>query len=352
MKPVMNLHIITEKFWRLSNSSYFDPCLREFFQTVASAAKRVLDNQDKYPEDTIRKLGDDMWQVVKFIQGSRAKDAPHETLYVLRKALSQWMPNAKVIISSAALDDLEFSLESCSISKFIPEIIHEFGDQENTPENIPTVVGIGSPEVFKHRPIFCSPLFHELGHFIDNAFKISERSMMLSGQDMDQDRYSIQLHWAEYFADIFGACYCGRSIIESLSALVPDNPETPTHPSTLHRVQIINDFLSGNNNPVIEMLQESCFIQTGEKLEVEFKSPSLKEYFDDITTYRISDEKELFGIFSAGWDYLFEQINNKSAPWIAPDMSIPRIEEVVNGLVEKSIRNFEIRERWENDSSE
>ena len=58
------------------------------------------------------------------------------------------------------------------------------------------------------------------------------------------------------------------------------------------------------------------------------------------------DAAELYGIFTGGWDYLFDQISNRTAPWIDNGADVHGIERTVNDLVEKSIRNFEIRERW------
>ncbi len=100
---------------------------------------------------------------------------------------------------------------------------------------------------------------------------------------------------------------------------------------------------------MVSLLQDVCFNRTGKRLKIEFRKPSLAEFFDDALTFRISDESELFGIFPESWAYLHTQLKFRSAPWITPEMSASQIENIVNGLVEKSIRNYEIRERWKND---
>ena len=70
--------------------------------------------------------------------------------------------------------------------------------------------------------------------------------------------------------------------------------------------------------------------------------------FDDVLTYRIQNVEELYGIYIAGWDYLHDQLQNKTAPWIDGDVKDGAIEKTINDLVEKSIRNFELVEKWSN----
>jgi len=113
---------------------------------------------------------------MQFVRGSRAKDAPHEAQYVLRKALSHWIESDDVLISSAALENLDFFISLEDTWDFVSRTIAGF----NAEGYHPLVVRIGSPEVYKHRPIFCIPLFHELGHFVDHHFKISEYSLIVN----------------------------------------------------------------------------------------------------------------------------------------------------------------------------
>ncbi len=351
MTPAVNLHIMIERFSTLSNSAYFDPSFKYLSKTVASIATRILDNQDDYPEDAVRNMAEHMWRILKFIQGSRVRDTPHETLYVLRKALSHWIPEENVIISNAALDELEFFLDPDDIREHISQI----GNFDEEFE-IPMIVRIESPEAFKHRPIFCAPLFHELGHFVDEISYISKHSMSIAPIDDCPDGWQAQQwhdynlsHRKEYFSDLFCACYCGSAGIESLSALAPDTQNTDTHPSTDNRKKTVTDFLNDDDNLMVSILQQACFESTGKELELKFHPPNLTKFFDDAITYRISSERELFGIFPESWIYLHKQLKYRSAPWITPKVNASQIESIVNGLVEKSIRNYEICERWKND---
>lgn len=82
------------------------------------------------------------------------------------------------------------------------------------------------------------------------------------------------------------------------------------------------------------------------ELKIRFSVPDVVTAFDGVLVYKIQDDAELFGIFKASWDYLEHQVNSPAAPWALGGISQPEIEKTVNDLTEKSIRNYEIRERW------
>jgi hypothetical protein len=292
---------------------------------------------------------------MQFVQGSRAKDAPHETQYALRKALAHWVQNDNVLISSAALEGFDFFLAPEDIWEFVAASISGY----DTNGYKPLVVRIGSPEAFKHRPVFCIPLFHELGHFVDHYLKITDLSLIMSpigptpaGITDEEWKFANQRHRMEYFADLFGAVYCGVATNESLLAIAPNNPDSLTHPSTPKRVAlVVNDFLSGRKNTMVEILQAACEARTGKRLAPQFTLPDLTTSFDRVLTHRVSSDEELFGMFQAGWYYMKDQLEKRVAPWIDQQYTVPEIERTVNDLMEKSVRNYEIRERWQNGST-
>lgn len=348
MTPAVNLHILAKRFTLLSRSAFFDPAFRQFAQRTIDAIYHVLEDPTRYPDDVVRQFEGQVWRVTQFISGSRAKDAPHETQYVLKKALRHWVPK-EVLVSSAALEEFNFFLNTEDVWEFIARSINQFDAQGFQP----LVVRIGSPEAYKHRPIFCTPLFHELGHFVDHFFEIAKFSLLLNppgplpaGINTAQWQFINLRHRMEHFADLFGACYCGHASNKSLLAIAPNNGDSPTHPATFKRVAVVDDFLHGRANPTVDILQDACEKRTGKRLAPQFKIPDLVRSFNDVLTYRIMDEGELYGMFSAGWDYLHDQLTAKNAPWVEVGTGVPEIERTVNDLVEKSVRNYEIRERW------
>jgi hypothetical protein len=351
LTPSVNLHILAKRFTQLSKSAFFDPAFREFASKTVEVTNHVLDNPLRYPDDIVRSFEGHVWRVMQFVQGSKAKDAPHETQYALKKALFQWIKNRNVLISSASLEGFDFFLAPEDIWEFVAASINGF----DTKGYKPLVVRIGSPEAFKHRPIFCIPLFHELGHFVDHHFKISELSLIMnpiaptpSGVSDSDWRFINMRHRMEHFADLFGAIYCGEATNESLLAIAPNNPDSYTHPATVKRASVVHDFLAGKPNQVVNILQAACQARTGKSLATQFSTPDLQSSFDKVLTYRLVGDQELFGAFQIGWQYLKIQLDKRTAPWIDAHSTIPEIERTVNDLVEKSIRNYEIKERWQN----
>lgn len=344
----MNLHILAKRYTQLSRSAFFDPAFREFANRTVEAINHVIENVGNYPDDVVRQFEAHVWRAMQFVRGSRSNDAPYETQYVLRKALKEWISD-DALISSAALEEFNFFLNPADLWDHIGRTLNLFDTQNYKP----LVVQIGAPEAYKHRPVFCVPLFHELGHFVDHHFKLSELSMLLHPPSAPQHGISQQdwnfinlRHRMEHFADLFGSCYCGSASTKSLLAIAPDNPDSPTHPSTAKRVATVDDFLNGRANAMVNLLQETLKARGQKQLAQWFTVPDVTASFNDVVTHKILNVQELYGIFLAGWDYLHGQLDDRTAPWVEDGVIAYTIEKTVNDLIEKSIRNFEIRERW------
>ena len=354
MTPLVNLHILARRYTRLSKSAYFDPAFKDFSRRTVDAIQHVLDNAQNYPDEVIRQFEQHVWRVMQFVRGSRSNEAPHETQYVLRKALKEWIPE-EALISSASLEGFDFFINLADLWDFIDKSLDDFDKKDYKP----LVVQIGAPEAFKHRPIFCVPLFHELGHFVDYQYEVSKTSLLLSQPKAPpkgvspQDWQFVNLrHRMEHFADIFSSCYCGEAGNRSLLAIAPDHTDSPTHPATTRRVEIVDDFLNNRQNDMVDLLQAALKARTEKCLSTRFKKPDISSALNDVVTCQINDDAELFGIFLAGWEYLHDQLEKPTAPWIDAEVGSYIIEKTVNDLIEKSIRNFEIRERWKDVASD
>jgi len=125
LTPVVNLHILAKRFTQLSRSVYFDPAFRDFSQKTVHAIEHVINNITYYPDDVVRQFEGHVWRVMQFVRGSRSNDAPHETQYVLRKALKHWIPD-EALISSAALEEFNFFLNPEDIWDHISRYLNLF----------------------------------------------------------------------------------------------------------------------------------------------------------------------------------------------------------------------------------
>ncbi|MBF9035206.1 hypothetical protein HKCCE2091_13250 [Rhodobacterales bacterium HKCCE2091] len=348
MTPKVNLHILAARFTQLSRSAYFDPSFREFSKRTLVAIQHVIDNWGAYPDPVVRSFVDHTWAVIRFLHGSRSNDAPHEAQYALQKALRHWIAN-DVLISSAVLEEFAFFLQPLDLWEHISKTLTDF----DTEGYRPLLVRIGSPLAYKNRPIFCVPLFHELGHFVDHHYQITSLSLLVSppapppaGLDKNTWQSINRNHRMEFFADLFSASYSAHAAIESLLAIAPTNPDSLTHPASKKRAAVMKDFLTGSGNPIVGLFQKTLAARGLPPLSAKFKIPNISSNLDDLRTISIEDEAVLFGVFPASWDYVMSQIEAPTAPWADPGVSPYVIEKTVNDLVEKSIRNFETRERW------
>jgi len=344
----VNLHILAAEFTQLSRSAFFEPAFQEFSEKTAESIAHVLEYSASYPDEIVRQFQHHVWNVLQFVSGSRSNDAPHEAQYVLRKVLKEWIYE-DALVSSASLNNFEFFVSLTDLWEFVGRAL----DRYDSGGYAPLVVRIGSPAAYKHRPVFCVPLFHELGHFVDHNYKISETSVLMNlapappGITDEQWQNLNVRHRMEHFADLFAACYCGQATNLSLCAFAPANGDSHTHPSTQRRLAVVDDFLNNRSNVIVDVLQSALVARKQPALSVRYSEPTLN-CFDDVLTYKIKDEAELYGIFLASWKYLHAQLTDRSAPWITPDADASTIEKTVNDLTEKSLRNYEIVERWKN----
>lgn len=347
MRSTVNLHILQQEFGSLADSAFFDNGFKEFSANTLRAIEHVLADPTQYPDDIVKAFEHHLWNARKFVKGSRASDTPYEIQYALMNVLEMWGVKG-ALISNAELEDISFFLNTSDLWNFIKTALPQFDAQGYAP----IVVRVGAPSVYKHRPVFCIPLFHELGHFIDLGYGVSATSMVINPPAgiLPSDQKAMQRehhHRMEHFADLFAACYCADSLSEILSHLEGSQPASDTHPATTDRASVVSDFLSGTRNPVVDMFQSILPLRGLPSLSQHFSIPAVEASFNEVLTYPIASDNEFFGFFPAAWRYLEEQIENRSAPWLRADTTLLAIECTVNDLSEKSLRNYEIRMRWE-----
>lgn len=109
---------------------------------------------------------------------------------------------------------------------------------------------------------------------------------------------------------------------------------------------MVEDFLSGAKNEAVVRVQRALESLGLPQLSEKYSKPSVESSFDDLLTYKITTLEELYGVYPASWDYLFSQLEHRRASWIGGGTDAFAIEKTINDLTEKSIRDYEIVERW------
>ena len=214
---------------------------------------------------------------------------------------------------------------------------------------------ISLPALYRHRPLYHVALYHELGHFVDTHYKISESTML---QHPPQNKpgispitlHQIELrHRMEYFADLFAASYTGVGIHNFLNNFAPGQAASHTHPATNNRLSIIDVFLNGKTNPIIDLFHNSLQIRSLPQLIIRFESPELDISFGEIRPVNLNSTLQVHGILDAGWSFLERALDQNIELW--NDLDNLQAERILNDLIEKSVRNLMVKEKWNDETA-
>ncbi|WP_341232032.1 hypothetical protein [uncultured Methylophaga sp.] len=302
---------------------------------VVDIAIKQYDHIDK---NIIQALRDVVWQASRFLSGSTSNETPYEAVESISLALTDWLAK-DCVITTALIDDRNFYFYGIEPSVFIKSVDPAFDL---------TLIHVGLPKLYKNKPLYNVALYHELGHFIDTHYNIVGRSELLAQPThaTNTDAYKTEInHRKEYFADLFAAAYTGEALINFLTNFVGSQKESKTHPSTASRIVMMSDLINGKTNPTIDLFNQ-VLTQLGlSELEVRYIIPDIQKEFDDLRPYKIKDQSELHGIYPACWKYYDEALSGNNSNWA--DYEMREVINVINDLMEKTIRNRMIVTKWE-----
>lgn len=242
------------------------------------------------------------------------------------------------VITTALLEEQQYFIQLAEPAKTIQHFLTGIDfDVE--------LVQVALPKLYRHKPIYNVALYHELGHFYDIHHNIVKFCMLIDTAFIPEEK-----HLAEYFADIFAASYTGYAIHKFLTCMAPDQEKSDTHPATDDRLRNIEDFLEGRSNKYINIFKKSISILKLPELKIRYNKPNIKRSFENIRPYQIKSVEEVHGILEAAWDYLELAQKSNISPWC--DIDEFEIHRIVNDLVEKSIRNVMVQEKWKDGTSQ
>jgi hypothetical protein len=335
--PRIDLFLIRESLKDCQETTYFSGELHMFTARLIDAIDFVIANQPALSGDIVRAFATHALIANRYLAGSTTKESPYEVEYCLQAALKKWSKR-QCIITTALTAERDFHFLPSDPWRFIKTALPTF----DTKGFDPLLVQLGVPRIYSHKPLYCIPLYHELGHFVDISNGVTNLSLLIQPPNSADE----PMHRLEHFADLFSAAYIGRSSIRPLEIIAPNNPVTSTHPATADRVALVEDFLAGRTHGLINLFQTCLTRLSLPPLQVEFSAPPVKSAFDDIMTCQIVSDQQLHGIFGTAWEYYEDALTKRSPPWIGQEMNDAEVERVINDLTEKSIRNASIRERW------
>ncbi|ATP92090.1 hypothetical protein VI35_20290 [Aeromonas caviae] len=362
MLDQVQLNILNIKLKEISESPYFSTNLNSFVRKLNGLAAILLRDYTSIENHIVKSFIQNITSATNFFTGSTTKKIPYEIVFCLEDACEKWI-DEKTIITTALSPDIHGFYFSTVERTFYDLSSKRFGiDFEHK------LIQISLPEMYRRKPLFVTPLYHELGHFIDITIGISDIAFLICQRDglsvindlyppnlpkeiSEQDKNRILMsHCREYFADLFSAQFIGYSGIKLLQEIAGDHDASFTHPSTSNRVSIVSDFLQGNKNSIIELFNFTISIlHSHGKLRLPSLTacqltPDISDAFDNARPYRINSRDEMHAFVNSGWEYLCSAKTTPRGCWsgFAPDL----VEGKINDLVEKSIRNYILMEKW------
>ena len=361
MLAFTQLILVRNKLREISESPYFSKDMHKYLSVLQEAVDKLYEKHGTIADEIITECTFFITNAVNFFTGSTTKKIPYEIVYCLNDACKKWISEETLITTALSPDMHGFYFRS--VSKQSYDLLEQTLGISFEAE----LIQISLPEMYRTRPLCSTPLYHELGHFVDFSKGISELAI-LNYRSVNQGTLPIPkgpqgiVEWAtlpdfiwlnhckEFFADLFSAQFVGKSGVEFLYKLAGSHPASDTHPSTENRIKIVNDFLNNVKNPVVDMFNAviSALHKQGKIISPSLTLPlnllDVKTTFDNVRPFVINNHNEMHAFINSSWQYLCTEWENPTGIW--KGLSKESIEKTINDLVEKSIRNVMILEKW------
>lgn len=293
-----------------------------------------------------KKIVDFIFESIQYLDNSTLTIIPYEIVYCLESALDECIPNNKfIVVTSLSNQITSYSINgNLALNKPIYQLI----DSQYNINFEYKLIQITLPRYYVHDYLANAVLYHELGHFVDLYFAISQsivNTLVLTGKipnDFNNPLYYRSLrHNMEYFADIFAAQYIGKASNYFLDYIAHKAPDSNTHPATDLRLEKVDKFLNNDTSDLeIEDIKKYTLARSGFNLEIKHVELSIDDFFS-LIPYEITNQTELHSIFLTGWNAWLENPNK-----LKTDFDNDTAYKIINNLIEKSISNFIVVDSW------
>jgi hypothetical protein len=334
----IEIHLIKSQLQRLIQYPYFKKEVKVHLEKLTGLCDDLLKSYPKFPSPVYLFIATRLWESIKFLSGSTINETPYEIVACLDKALADWYSQQNSI-TTALLSEKNYYFYS--------------SDPQNDLKNICGVdlnleiIQIALPKSYKHYPLYNVALYHELGHFIDRKFSISDYLLLTYEKALGVTKENIVVlgnHAKEFFADLFAASYTGNSVSVFLEKVFGMQEASFTHPDSNYRIKLVQNFIDGVSDPWMDMFQDACKKTAGNTLEIRYTLPNINHCLNDFRPAKIETDAEMHGLFAAGWNFVLDSSVRDTDTW-------SKIEEFdafsrVNDLITKTIRNYVIVDKW------
>lgn len=347
---------------------------REEYHKTLEVVFQKLTNEDfdSFSQNDIRLRKDIiefMFSSIEFLDHSILTTIPFEIVTCLEVALKEWLKSEFddfIIVTSLKNRVTDFSFDPKLALSDTGKVIKALYDTALSRK----LIQINLPKYLANDYLSNVILYHELGHFVDVKFKISESLATnivneIKGGGIEQSRKDsleasfpvlktytperfhevrtiLRNHLAEYFSDLFAAQYVGACGNFYLQYWAGGNRTSNTHPSTDMRIEIVERFLNGKETTVFKELQKATNAICGEELRIRFGKISENEFYELLPAI-LTDENQLHYLFIMGWEMWkgdWSMIHGSS------NSDSKSVYKITNNLIEKSISNFLVQKNW------
>lgn len=364
-EPLLNLHLSqTEIFIEKSkNYSYSDLDKKKYqenlnllFLAVKSSISSTSDPASMFEKQEHLSF---ICNSLEFLKDSTLSSMPFEVVNCLNEAMHDWIDQEFIIVTSLNNNTLAFSYDP---TLALEDFVYQSMDIQYGITFEKRLVQINLPLILSRDYFSLVVLYHELGHFIDLKYRISKIAAieLNSLSDVDFAQYQHYLvggknekeiledHLAEYFCDIFAAQYIGKSSNYYLQYLTKNSDRASfSHPSTLNRVKIVDDFIHNVDNPIVNFIKKITINRSSRDL-IKRHEDIYSDEFYNFLPLEIDNTKKLHGVYAYAWEIWLQGADNfKANAGLTGEFTYDNAYKVLNNLVEKSIGNYFVVKNWE-----
>jgi hypothetical protein len=382
MKRFLDLHLTqAEKALRRSSDNHYsDRFKQEYHEKLVDLCVKIRSAFSKLGEHTeqrrifeLKVETDFIFKSLEFLDGSTLNVIPFEIVECLKCALFDWVKPANYIIVTSLVNDIEQFCYDHSVAfddQLFAGLKHKY--QINFDRRL---IQINLPKSLSRDFLACVVLYHELGHFVDLKNSCSVALAQDFYQKISSDRkfkkgvtpyfpiihhqykinkndkqQVIELHFGEYFCDLFASQYVGDSLNHYLYFLTQgDSHFGYTHPSTINRISLVKDFLEDKSNPLLDFIKhgiKEMMKPNSLELEVRFER-ILSDDFYNFLPIEIQNISQLHGLFKFGWETWRDKWDSfETNMGITTPITSSQVYPIINNLMEKSIGNFIVTQQW------
>lgn len=340
-------------FSKSRSNIYSDKKKELHFSELFSLFKKIKkSNYSAFTKDEISLHLEILNYIVKcleYLDNSTLNMIPYEIVSCLQIALDDWIQEDNfIIVTSLSNRTTDFLFESEDSEQFKNLNLHIKKLYNLNVSN--RLIKITLPKSLSRDYLSIVVLYHELGHFIDLELHISEKIFYNKFGYLDSySNHQLKEfnHCMEYFADLFAAQYINDASNLFLNYIAYNHPDSDTHPATTKRIEVVNAFLKGEYQKEINEIEYALSNSVNQNLKIRHQTIDIKKSdFLNLIPQKIKSNSELHYIFKLGWEFWNDSDKN-----FLRNFESKQKYQIINNLIEKSISNYTIKQKWQEISS-